>query len=193
MAGLIGCRSTPSGEFIHYSSKTLPLEDPPLVTLEVNTGEIIISSWPVQNIRAIYIDSEITGTSNLKRKAPVVSTTLKNSELSSTIKKGNAYLSISESDYDYYTSVHPVSISYGENKGSGKGGIAIPKKGGDLKAFVVPLSFDVAQTLITNDDIKYTEIGSIANPVEYKGYGQTITYLGMSQGQIKFVYKEFNE
>jgi hypothetical protein len=167
--------------------------DSPLASVKANVGDVIIDSWKAQKIPKLNIKKDIHGTADMNRKVMVISATVKENEMEIIIYAGKAHYQMTRNSHDYYTSDKLAKVYLNDRTYETKGGIAIPTNGGEPKAFVTPPHYhEFAQTIKTSEKINFTPLEHEIVPLKYEGLGRTITYLGLSQGQIKFVYKEFS-
>ncbi|WP_157484828.1 hypothetical protein [Gilvimarinus polysaccharolyticus] len=195
VVSLAGCSTQWEGEGTKGSLTVVKpiVVAPPSQRQNGNTGDMIISGVKIAEQKVISVDVPISITGQNARKA-VGAVNVKSIPYTITVKAGPALLEKSDLQYNYYKSNHRLKVDYA-NRYSFSGGVAIKHTGGGPEAKVYWYPERGSGRVLTAtpaEPVHYTDQGVIRTPVAFDGFSQTITYLGMSGGQLKFSYKEFS-
>lgn len=162
------------------------------------TGDMIITSWDLfEQKDAIYLESRsrVTG-ENSKKIAGSMDVGGHNFDV--LILPGYARLAgIGRDGSRYYQSQFPLEYKYGGwEKKLITGGVVLPRNSNTpAKAYWHPP--ESPQLVVSVEPNHALDIKADAGPYSelesFEGAGKTITYLGLSGGQLHFVYKEFND
>lgn len=185
LVSLAGCQSSPSGGELKYQYR--PIEGPEKNKLEPikrRLGQFIIDTWPLLELYSINIENDIYGTAPSAKKF-----SKKENQSDIRIKSGRALLTMRHNGYDYYSG--DAEIDYNGTKQTTKGGLAVSQENGEAKAFFVSLDHKIVQPLETTSPIRFHQADPIFG-MPLKGYQKAILFLGLSQGQLKFKYVEYD-
>lgn len=181
----IGCSTTWDGEKIdgHYSRISPKKVDQTEARYKRGVGETVVTSWKMSSQEMIAVLSDVRVEA---RDMPY----------SVIMTPGLAVLEGRDNTYKYYRLLERIKIAHPDRGQSAKGGIAVPKfKGGaPVKAFWWPdksRQYPVVATVV--DSVDYRPMDNYMQPIEFDGFSQTITYLGLSGGKLNFVYREYSD
>ncbi|MCP8899017.1 hypothetical protein [Gilvimarinus xylanilyticus] len=152
---------------------------------------MIATSWLVEQRPLIYLKepASVSG-ENPRKLAKVAKTTTV--PYTVTARPGVGTLVGKDSYYDYYELDRNLDLDYTGQRGS-KGGVAINRTD-VLEPYRLYWYPDTTPGKIATapvEELVYETGGENGTLLEFDGQGRTITYLGMSGGQLNFVYKEY--
>lgn len=189
-----GCTNWKDND-VTYLRKTEAISiDKVETTLIANTGDMIITSWPLKQRDTILIKNSLTVTGeNTKRFVGVVG--VKSHNFETTLPAGPAVLAGNDQNGNkYYESTERLKYNYGSWRRTVTGGILIPRDSSKPARiyWYPPEELNITVSAEPTELIQYNNHTPIKEFKEFSGFGKTITYLGLSKGQIHFVYKEFD-
>lgn len=186
------CSTTLDGQrSTHFQDYTPTYADKPVQRESANTGDIILDSWKMEQTPQISLTAQASTTGQAPRKLLSTLDTA-NYDFRIDVPAGPARLIGSDNKYDYYLGNSSAKLTLnGERYISA--GIAVPRF--DNEPMIFWRDLDEYRVLLLGKPtsaINYISTEPIYTVNDYKGIGQTITYLGLSQNQLRFVYKEFD-
>lgn len=160
------------------------------------TGEYFLTSWRIAERETAIIKNEtVVEGENHKRLFGSIS--VKSHKFTVKLPSGVAILEARDRDGDrYYSLPGGVTYKYGRwRTRTVPGGLVVPTQSSSpARLFWRPPDVPglVISSVPDNEPIVFTSGGKHRKLVEFNGFGQTITYIGLSNKQIRFVYKEFD-
>ncbi|WP_052481031.1 hypothetical protein [Gilvimarinus agarilyticus] len=192
---LVGCSTSweADGTQGHYRKVNPDNVSQPSFTRTAYSGDMIVTSWRVAKQKTIVLHEPATISGENSRKVAGVAA-VKSFPYTITARPGVGVLVGKDNRYDYYELDQNLRMDYANQYGS-KGGVAINRTESrePFRLYWYPDSEpgSIATAPVQNIDYTLGPDGSALR--EFDGFGQTITYLGMSGGQLNFVYKEYND
>lgn len=190
---LVGCSTSWETDGTNGRYRTVHPENVPQqpFTRSSYAGDMIVTSWKVVKQKTIILHEPATISGENSRKVAGVAA-VKSIPYTVTAKPGVGTLVGKDNKYDYYRLDEYLRMDYANQYGS-KGGVAISREDNlePPRLYWYPDSQPGSIATAPVQNIDYTVGPEDAALREFEGFNQTITYLGMSGGQLNFVYKEY--
>lgn len=161
------------------------------------TGDYFLASWPYALKERIEIKTQATVEGiNQYRFAGFIK--IKQQDFKATLFPGLATLYAQDDKGNkYYSSLRGIEYKYaGDDLETIQGGLMIPSDTTKPPNIYWHPPEKISITVSAppnNGKILFVNADNIGHYLEHTGFGQTITYIGLSNKQIRFVYKEFQD
>ena len=190
---LTGCVTTWTPEPTRLKPASPVPISKPMQAEKANVGEFMITSWSYQSVPELHAESEVKfAVEGTRTLLGTFQSKAYNFEV--TVPVGKAVLQWRDSQgTTYYRSKELLQVDSGDKKIRGVGGFSVsPKQPEKATAFWVPY-FRPGHAIRSQESTAYQIDDGEISQVEFDGFSQTITYLGLVGQELRFVYKEFND
>ena len=156
-------------------------------------GDFMFTSWALTTFPIIQVHAPIKfNVDGARMMMKTVDTKTYSFEVE--VPSGEAVLRWEDANgTKYYKHEEAIKVRKGEDQEGGTGGFAVLKDSPNKAyAFWVP-HFLKGKAFLSDEHSPFKKLVGKSITNEFIGFGQTITYLGMVDGQLKFVYKEFDD
>jgi hypothetical protein len=187
-----GCSTTWTAETKRlWEALPVPI-DKPSQSATANVGEFMFTSWNLSSVPEMETAQSVRFVVDGSKKM-MGAIKAKSYNFEVEVPHGRAVLEwMDDSGNKYFKSKELIKVIRGDQKLHGIGGFAIIRNSpAKAYAFWVPY-FLPGYALLSDSSTAFEILPGKISSNEFSGFGQTITYLGLVGGELRFVYKEFD-